>query len=94
MAHDFPRIEMWNSSERPGRSANEQKIGDYYATCMDESAIEQTGAKPLDAEFRSIATSSRKMSCQRKSSACTVKEPTYCSGSGSASDSAFRKRWP
>ena len=41
--------------ERPGRTATEQKIGDYYATCMDESAIDQAGTKPLDAEFASIA---------------------------------------
>jgi len=41
--------------ERPGRSANEQKIGDYYAACMDESAIEKAGAKPLDPDFAGIA---------------------------------------
>jgi putative endopeptidase len=31
----------------PGRSANEQKIGDYYAACMDESTVEALGSKPL-----------------------------------------------
>jgi len=41
--------------ERPGRTATEQKIGDYYATCMDESAIDKAGTKPLDAELASIA---------------------------------------
>ena len=41
--------------DRPGRTANEQKIGDYYASCMDESAIEKAGAKPLDSDFQSIA---------------------------------------
>jgi len=30
-----------------GRSANEQKIGDYYAACMDEGAVEALGTKPL-----------------------------------------------
>ena len=39
----------------PGRTPNEQKIGDYYASCMDESAIEKAGTKPLDADFQSIA---------------------------------------
>ena len=43
------------STDRPGRSTNEQKIGDYYATCMDESAIEKAGTKPLDPDFESIA---------------------------------------
>ncbi len=31
----------------PGRSANEQKIGDYFGACMDESAVEKLGAAPL-----------------------------------------------
>jgi putative endopeptidase len=31
----------------PGRSPDEQKIGDYYAACMDEAAIEHAGAAPL-----------------------------------------------
>lgn len=29
------------------RSPNEQKIGDYYAACMNESAIDAAGVKPL-----------------------------------------------
>jgi len=41
--------------DRPGRSANEQKIGDYYATCMDEGAIEKAGTKPLEHDLQSIA---------------------------------------
>src|SRR6266446_10357648 len=41
--------------DRPGRSANEQKIGDYFASCMDETAIEKAGIKPLEQDFRSIA---------------------------------------
>src|SRR6202158_465192 len=40
--------------DRPGRSANEQKIGDYYASCMDEGAIEKAGTKPLEQDFHSI----------------------------------------
>lgn len=31
-----------------GRSANEQKIGDYYQACMDTSAINSAGTRPLD----------------------------------------------
>ncbi len=37
------------------RSSDEQKIGDYYASCMDEAAVEKTGTKPLDLDFKSIA---------------------------------------
>ncbi|HSW84873.1 MAG TPA: M13 family metallopeptidase [Usitatibacter sp.] len=30
-----------------GRNATQQKIGDYFAACMDEGAVEKLGAKPL-----------------------------------------------
>jgi len=36
-------------------SANEQKIGDYYASCMDESSIERKGSASLDPEQARIA---------------------------------------
>ena len=36
----------------PGSSL--QLIGDYYASCMDEAAIEKAGTKPLDPFFKSI----------------------------------------
>ncbi|HET7439847.1 MAG TPA: M13 family metallopeptidase N-terminal domain-containing protein, partial [Terriglobales bacterium] len=35
------------SAAAAGRDAVTQKIGDYYASCMDEKAIEAEGAKPL-----------------------------------------------
>src|SRR5918993_1097765 len=35
------------SSAKTTRSAGEQKIGDYFGTCMDEKAIESKGAEPL-----------------------------------------------
>jgi len=38
-----------------GRSANEQKIGDYYAACMDEGAVEALGARPLAPTLAEIA---------------------------------------
>jgi len=36
------------------RNAVTQKIGDYYASCMDEPAIEKLGAKPLLPELKRI----------------------------------------
>ncbi len=30
-----------------GRSAAQQKIGDYFAACMDEAAVEKSGVRPL-----------------------------------------------
>jgi putative endopeptidase len=35
------------SKADPGRNAATQKIGDYYASCTDEQAIEGKGAEPL-----------------------------------------------
>ena len=32
----------------------EQKIGDYWAACMDESGIEAAGLKPLQPELERI----------------------------------------
>jgi endothelin-converting enzyme/putative endopeptidase len=37
-----------------GRSPLEQKIGDFYASCMDEKAIDGAGAKPIAAELQRI----------------------------------------
>ena len=39
----------------PKRSAIEQKIGDYYAACMDEAAIEKKGIEPIKPELDRIA---------------------------------------
>jgi endothelin-converting enzyme/putative endopeptidase len=36
-------------------SANEQKIGDYYASCIDETAVYAEGLQPLQPEFDRIA---------------------------------------
>ena len=37
------------------RDAATQKIGDHYASCMDEAAIEQKGAAPLEPDVQKIA---------------------------------------
>jgi predicted metalloendopeptidase len=34
--------------------SNERKIGDFYASCMDEKQVNAAGAKPLDAEYARI----------------------------------------
>ncbi len=38
----------------PNRSAVDQKIGDFFQSCMDESAINKLGAKPLDSDLALI----------------------------------------
>ncbi len=37
-----------------GRDANAQKIGDYYASCMDEASLQQKAMKPLQPELDRI----------------------------------------
>ena len=59
-------LEVWNetvlretmeasSKNDPNRTAVQQKIGDYWAACMDESGIEAAGLKPLQPELDRIA---------------------------------------
>ena len=49
--------QILEAASRPDRkrSAIDQKIGDYYAACMDESAIEAAGSKPLQKDLEQIA---------------------------------------
>src|SRR5712671_7754846 len=35
------------SKSTAGRSAAQRKIGDYFAACMDEAAVEKSGGRPL-----------------------------------------------
>src|SRR6185295_5029825 len=39
----------------PARDRIDQKIGDYYASCMDEAGIEAKGAAPLEPQLHRIA---------------------------------------
>jgi putative endopeptidase len=47
------------SKPAPNRNANQQKIGDYFASCMDEAAVEKAGATPLAAELGAIMALAR-----------------------------------
>ena len=40
--------------DRPGRSEIDQKIGDYYQSCLDTAAINQKGMSVLEPELRRI----------------------------------------
>jgi putative endopeptidase len=59
-------LQLWNetllrqtleaaSGNDPNRDAVHQKIGDYWASCMDEVGIEAAGMKPLQPELARIA---------------------------------------
>lgn len=47
------------------KGSNEQKVGDYYAACMDEAKIETDGLKPIQAELDAIAKISDQASLQK-----------------------------
>ncbi len=52
---------LWGILEQAAKpalshSSVERQIGDYFAACMDEAAVEKLGAKPLDPWLREIAT--------------------------------------
>jgi putative endopeptidase len=42
------------ANTKASAGSNEQKIGDFYASCMDEKQINAAGAKPLETEFGQI----------------------------------------
>ena len=59
-------LQLWNegvlrdtleaaSKNDPNRPPVQQKIGDYWAACMDESGIESAGLKPLQSELARIS---------------------------------------
>ncbi len=63
------------------KDAITKKIGDYYASCMDEAAIEKLGAAPLAPELKRIADLQSKESLAEY--LATSQYPTAIFGSGS-----------
>jgi len=51
----FLRALLEQAATEPNRDAVTQKIGDYYAACMNEAAVEARGAKPMQPELQAIA---------------------------------------
>jgi endothelin-converting enzyme/putative endopeptidase len=51
----FLRAILQQASTEQNRDAVTQKIGDYYAACMNEAAVESLGAKPMQPELQAIA---------------------------------------
>ncbi len=46
-------LEKYSAAD-PKRTPLEQKIGDYYSSCMDEAGIEKAGLTPLEPQLRRI----------------------------------------
>src|SRR5580698_2240666 len=60
MVFDYTEYELHALLEKAAvdsttRTSNEQKIGDYYASCMNTEAIHAAGLKPLQPELERIA---------------------------------------
>jgi putative endopeptidase len=55
-----------NAKNKAAAGSNEQLIGDFYASCMDEAAIEKAGAKPLESYFKQIDKISDTKGLQRQ----------------------------
>jgi putative endopeptidase len=53
MLHEI--LEAAAKNPKAPKGSSEQKVGDYYATCMDETKVEADGLKPLAPEFDRIA---------------------------------------
>jgi len=68
------------------KGGNEQKVGDYYASCMDEAKIEADGLKPIQGELDLVA----KITDQKSLQAEIVRLHSYgynaAFGSGSIRD--------
>src|SRR5215471_697324 len=60
--HEILEAAAKNTAAKKG--SNEQKIGDYYASCMDEAKIEAEGLKPIQAELDLVAKVSDQKSLQ------------------------------
>jgi len=63
------------------KSSTVQKIGDYYASCMDESAIDKLGSSPLAPEFDRIANLKSKTELAEYLSTSQFPTPIFGSGS-------------
>ena len=51
----FLRASLEQAAAEQNRDSVTQKIGDYYAACMNETAVESLGAKPMQPELQAIA---------------------------------------
>src|SRR4051812_9210157 len=60
--HEILEAAAKNTAAKKG--SNEQKVGDYFASCMDEAKIETEGLKPIQAELDLIDKVSDQKSLQ------------------------------
>ena len=54
------------AKEKSAPGSEEQKIGDFYASCMDEAAVEKLGALPMRPSLDRIAALTAELSRDRE----------------------------
>jgi endothelin-converting enzyme/putative endopeptidase len=64
-----------------GKGTVTQKIGDYYASCMDEATIDKLGATPLTPELKRIADLPSKNAIAKYLATSQYPTPIYGGGS-------------
>ena len=76
------------------RTPDQQKIGDYFAACMDTSAIDRRGYEPIKPGLARIdAIERRDRRCWRRSRHCSMKGAgSYFFGSGTGQDALDSSR--
>lgn len=67
-------------------NSNEQKIADYYGSCMDEQKIEAEGIKPIEAELQRIAQINDLISLEDEIARLHTRRVPAVFGFGSAQD--------
>ena len=79
----------------PTRTANQQKIGDYFAACMDEPAIEKAGTAPLKEGLETMAVLASKADLARfiAQQHLTVASNNLAFGFGAAQDPKDSSRY-
>jgi putative endopeptidase len=74
------------AKSKAAKDSNEQKIGDYYAACMDEAGIETAGLAPLMAQFKRIDAINSNASLQTEVAKLHSSGVRVLFGFGSAQD--------
>jgi putative endopeptidase len=82
--HEILEAAAKNANARKG--SNEQKVGDYFASCMDEAKIEAEGLKPMQSELDLIAKISDEKSLQAEIGHLHAMGYNAAFGSGSIQD--------
>jgi putative endopeptidase len=82
-------LESASNNKRVKPKSLEQKIGDFYSSCMDEAKIEAAGIKPLESEFQLINTVNDANSLQDQIARMQDKGFRVAFGFGAAQD--FKK---